>query len=113
MDIRLEEFRRGAAEVGPRRTGRKFPSDLVSIAREYAQCRRAEGVTWQGIADELGVSMLTARRWGQMNEMEAVGFKPVRLVEAPNSTGFTVAVGSLRVEGLSFEALVALAKALS
>lgn len=113
MDTRLEEFRKRAAEVVPRRTGRKFPSDLIAVAREYAQSRRAEGLTWQGIADELGVSMLTARRWGQLNEMEAVGFKPVRVVEPPNSPSFTVAVGSLRVEGLSFEALVALAKALS
>jgi len=113
MDGRLEEFRRRAMEAGPKRSGRKFSAELIAIAREYAQARRADGATWQCVADELGVSMLTARRWGQMNEIEAVGFKPGRVVEAPNSPGFTVAVGSLRVEGLSFEGLVALARALS
>lgn len=113
MDERLEEFRKRAAEMGSGRIGRRFPSKVIALGSEYAQSRRAAGATWQGIADELGVSMLTARRWGLRPVVETSGFKPVRVVESHNSSRLAVTVGSLRVEGLSFEALVALAKALS
>jgi predicted transcriptional regulator len=113
MDARLEQFRAGAADVGERRAGRKFPRELKMLAGEYARARRDDDASWQEIAAELGVTLATVRRWSEDGERIAAGFKAVRVVDAPRRETLVVTIGALRVDGLAFESLVALAKALS
>jgi hypothetical protein len=113
MDDRLVAFRAGAGQMGERRRGRKFPKELRAIAGEYARVRRDEGASWQEIADELGVAVPTSQRWSEEGVGDAATFKTVRVADGPRHETFTVTMGALRVEGLAFEALVALAKALS
>lgn len=113
MDKKLEEFRRCVAELGPRRTGRRFSSELMALAREYSLFRRGEGASWQRIADELGISMLTIRKWSDGNADASCVFRRVRVEESRRASGFAVTLGSLRVEGLSLDELVTLTKALS
>ena len=113
MDTRLEEFRRRAAELGPKRAGRRLPPELMGLASEYSHSRRAEGASWQCIADELGVSILTIRKWAEKNVEASSVFRPVQLVDGRRPTGLAVTLGSLRVEGLSLDDVVTLAKALS
>ena len=113
MDARLEQFRAGAAEIGARRAGRKFPKELMALAGEYARERRCGGGSWQGIADELGVTVATVRRWSEELPAGGVGFKAVRGHDLPRRSAFSVTLGALRVDGLEFEELVALARALS
>jgi hypothetical protein len=100
-------------QVGARRAGRKFPQEMMAIASDYARSRRSDEASWQEIADELGVAVASVRRWTETAVPTDVGFKAVRVVDAPRRETFTVTIGALRVDGLGFEGLVALAKALS
>jgi len=113
MDGRLAAFRAGAAQIGERRAGRKFPKELKTVAGEYGRARRDEGAAWQQIAAELGVAVPTAQRWTEEGLGAAATFRTVRVADEARRETFTVTVGVLRVDGLAFDALVALAKALS
>lgn len=63
MDRRVQEFRRGAARLESRTTGRRYPSALrelaVSIAREHV----ATGGTVSSAAATLGVPAQTLTYW--------------------------------------------------
>jgi hypothetical protein len=86
---------------------------LKAIAGEYGRARRDEGTSWKDIAGELGVAVPTAQRWSEERAEAGATFKTVRVADGPRRDAFTVTVGALRVDGLAFDALVALAKALS
>ena len=113
MDVRLEQFRAGAAKVKDRRAGRKFGKELIALGGEFIRSRRSEGASTKAIAGELGIAEMTVRRWGTEAGVGAGEFKPVHVIEAAPAAGFSVTLGSLRVEGLTLEGLIALAKALS
>jgi hypothetical protein len=113
MNERLQQFREGMASVGARRAGRKFPREMMAIASDYAHARRSEKASWRNIADELGVTVASVQRWAEVAPASAAGFKAVRVVEPARRDTFTVTIGAVRVDGLAFDMLVALAKALS
>jgi len=113
MDEKLERFKAGAAQVGPAKRGRKFPQELKALGATYAAERRGSGCTWQTIASELGVGVLTIRRWCEERPQENATFERVAIVEDRQRETYSASIGGLRIEGLSFESIVALAKALS
>ena len=113
MDEKLERFKAGAARIGPAKRGRKFPQELKTLAATYAAERRASGCRWQTIASELGVGVLTIRRWCKERPQESATFERVSIVDDRRRETYSASIGALRIEGLSFEAIVALAKALS
>lgn len=113
MDEKLERFKAGAAQVGPAKRGRKFPRDLRALGATYAAERRASGCPWQTIASELGVGVLTIRRWCEERPQESATFERVAIVEDRRRETYSASIGALRIEGLSFEAILALAKELS
>lgn len=63
MDRRLEAFRRGAARIGARNTGRRYSAELRALAIEYAQSRITSGEASRSVADELGVPAQTLAYW--------------------------------------------------
>jgi predicted transcriptional regulator len=112
MNAKLQQFRNEAVSVGPTKAGRKFPKELRALGAAYASERRAANATWREVAAELGVGVLTVQRWCE--DMPATnGFARVAIVEDRRRGAFSASIGALRIEGLDFEALVALAKALS
>jgi hypothetical protein len=114
MDVRLEQFRLEAAKLGGARRGRKFPKELISLGAAYASSRRAEGIAWQSIAQELDVTVPTLQRWLERAPDVTPAFHRVALVESRSSERFTAVLpGGLRIEGLSLDAVVSLARSLS
>lgn len=113
MHEKLDRFKAGAAQIGPAKRGRKFPRELKVLGATYAVERRASGCPGQTIASELGVGVLTIRRWCEERPQESATFKRVAIVEDRRRETYSASIGALRVEGLSFEVIVALAKALS
>lgn len=113
MDERLKQFQAGAAQVGPARRGRKFSPELKALGATYAAERRASGGRWQAIASELGVGVLTIRRWCDERPRASATFQRVAVVEERRPPTYSASIGALRIEGLEFETIVALAKALS
>jgi hypothetical protein len=113
MNDKLQQFRSEAVSVGPAKAGRKFPKDLKALGAAYAGERRAAGAPWQVIAGELGVGVFTVRRWCEDATASAAGFERVAIVDDRRRGTYTATIGALRIEGLEFDAIVALAKALS
>lgn len=113
MNEKLEQFQAGAMRVGPAKRGRKFPRELQILGAEYASERRAAGVTWQAIAEELDVGVLTIRRWCEERPKANDTFSRVAIIADRRRETYSASIGVLRIEGPGFEAIVALAKALS
>ena len=113
MDEKLERFKAGAAQVGPAKRGRKFPQELKTLGATYAAERRGSGCTWQTIASDLGVGVLTVRRWCEERPQDSARFERVAVVDDHRRETYSASIGGLRIEGLSFESIVALARALS
>lgn len=113
MDAKLKQFLGAAESLGPSKAGRKFPKKLRELGATYAAERRAAGATWQVIAGELGVSTLTLQRWCELRGGTPGRFEQVAVVEDRQRGAYTATIGALRIENLDFEAIVALARALS
>ena len=114
MDSRVEQFRMEAAKLGAVRRGRKFSKEMIELAAGYAASRRGEGAAWQLIADELDVAAPTIQRWVEKPIGPSSGFHSVAVVENRSTERYAAVLGSgLRIEGLSLEAVVSLARALS
>jgi len=112
MEEMLKAFQEVAGGVGSG-AGRKFGREAIASGGEYARARRAEKASWQAIADELGVGLVTAKRWAT-REATTQAFHRVSVIDESERVGFTAVLpGGVRVEGLDITNLVALAKALS
>jgi hypothetical protein len=114
MDSRLEQFRAGAAMLGAARRGRKFTKELIALGAAHVAVRRAQNAAWHTIAEELDVSVPTVQRWSEQPASVAPGFRSVSVVENQSSERYAAVLpGGLRLEGLSLEAVVALARRLA
>jgi hypothetical protein len=95
--------------------GRKFPAEVIARGADYARGRRKAGAAWEVIAKELGVVSPTVQRWAREGkEATTTGFHSVAVRDAgPRGSFSVVFTNGVRIEGLDFGAVVALAKALS
>lgn len=69
---------RAQVQADPRTHHAYAPATRAAVGR-YAKQRRAEGARWAQIAEEVGVSTTSARKW--MRAIEAHGFRQVVLVD--------------------------------
>lgn len=63
MDHELSELRRALADQGPRGPGRRVPRLLRERVVAAVQRRREDGVSVAKLAEALGLSVETLRRW--------------------------------------------------
>src|SRR5690349_25062687 len=78
-----------------RRTGfrgrRGYPEAFRARARREVARRRADGVTWRVIAEDLGLPLHTLQRW-QRGQESATAFRPVSVRLDPAEPQETKAV---------------------
>lgn len=96
--------------------GRAFPADLRERATAYVKRRRRDGASETSIGRELGVGVMTFRRWAGPR----AAFAEAVVVDAPvvamaRSTSRIVVHGprGIRIEGLEVAEIIALLGALS
>src|SRR5256885_14351234 len=63
MKREVSELRRQVKVLGPRHRGARIPSSLRAAIAAYAGDERATGASYRGIAERLGVSAESIRRW--------------------------------------------------
>src|SRR2546429_6224485 len=63
MKREVSELRRQVKVLGPRHRGARIPSSLRAAIAAYAGDERAAGASCRGIAERLGVSAESIRRW--------------------------------------------------
>src|SRR5437016_14287759 len=63
MKREVSELRRQVKVLGPRHRGARIPSLLRGAIAAYAADERAAGASCRGIAERLGVSAESVRRW--------------------------------------------------
>lgn len=114
MAVDTDELRRQVEAHGPRGRGRRFPAELRAELVEAVHQLRAEGRTWKGIGDALGVTPQTVRRWSVERAADAP-LVPVEIAAGREREDGLVVVSphGYRVEGLSLEQAAALLRALS
>ncbi len=97
-------LRRQVDALGPRHRGARVPEGLRAAIAAYARHERVGGVSYGAIAERLGVSVESIRRWARTRSRRdgrAGRLVPVRVVaEAVRSLTVWSPAG-YRVEGLS------------
>jgi len=113
-DVRT--LRRRVHALGPRHRGARVPAALRAAIAAYAGDERARGTSCGAIAERLGVSAESIRRWvgtRPAHDGMAGGLVPVHVVaEAVRSLTVRSPTG-YRVEGLSIEETAALLRRLA
>jgi hypothetical protein len=103
-----EKVRAAVARLGRTRRSERIPTGLRSRVTKVIGEQREAGATWTSIAEAVGLSVNTVKRWGgergpRRRRVDRV-LVPVRIREQPageRRTGLTlVTAGGLRVEGL-------------
>jgi hypothetical protein len=90
--------------------GKLYPPDTQARVVEFAQRRRAEGVSWNQIAGELGMRFETVRRWcARAPTMRAV---EVVAETRPSGAVSVLSPSGYRLEGLTLEEAVTVLRAL-
>jgi transposase-like protein len=56
--------------------GKRYSPALKARVIEFAQSRRREGASWERIADDIGVSFETVRRWCLARSVGPLGTLP-------------------------------------
>jgi DNA-binding transcriptional regulator YiaG len=105
--------RAAVAKHRPER-GKRYSPELKARIVEFAASRHDEGVSWDGVATELGLSTETLRNW-RMGEAPAgsQAMVPVHVVAERAGRGVSVvAVSGHRIEGLSLDEAVYVLRAL-
>jgi len=109
-------LRRRVHALGSRHRGARIPPALRAAIAAYACDERATGASCRAIAERLGVSSESIRRWvgtGAARDGMAGGLVPVHVVaEAVRSLTVWSPTG-YRVEGLSVEETAALLRRLA
>jgi hypothetical protein len=120
MAKRAEGFREAVTKLGPRGRTTPYPKKLRDEAVDYAQERRAQGATWGGIAQELGIGVDSLTKWARTAERSPAvpAFRQVSLeqevVASTAGRGLVVhGPGGVRVEGLDVASLAELLRRLS
>src|SRR5438093_9949665 len=115
MKREVSELRRQIKALGPRHRGARIPSSLRAAIAAYAGDERAAGASCRGIAERLGVSAESIRRWtgdtpGRNGGSELV---PVRVVAEATAGRLTIwSPAGYRVDGLSIHAAAELLRRL-
>jgi transposase-like protein len=94
---------------------RRYARALKARIVDVAQARRAQGATWTQLAEQLGVSLETLRRWCAMTSTKGPArMRRVRVVAHPAASSVVslVSASGHRVEGLTLEQVVVLLRAL-
>ena len=101
---RVAELRRRIAALGPRRRGARIPEDLRRDIATYARERRHGAITLDALADEIGISSETIRRYvgRKRSSRELV---PVEVIPDATVVDALVMISprGYRVEGLDLE----------
>ncbi len=81
---------------------------------EAVHARRAQGVSWAQLAEQLGVSLETLRRWCAATTAKSPArMRRVRVVAERSSVSVTmVSASGHRVEGLTIDQVITLVRAL-
>lgn len=110
----LQELRRELAKL-ERGRGKRYSPGARQRFTGWARRRRGDGISWDQMAGELGVSAETLRRWctkGGAVEETATRLVAVQVVDdAPRVVAVTSPSG-FRVEGLSLVEAAAMLRAL-
>jgi transposase-like protein len=109
----VSSLRAALASHQPAR-GKRYSPALKARVIEFAQSRRDEGASWERIADDIGVSFETVRRWCLAAEPKPVrAMVPVRVVaDEDEPTVRVVSAGGHRIEGLTLHEAVVVLRAL-
>jgi len=94
--------------------GKRYAPALKARIIEYARSRREEEASWARIAEEIGFSFETLRRWCQVRPPKAsTAMVPVRVVadRRERTVSVTSAAGH-RIEDLTLHDAVAVLRAL-
>lgn len=96
-------LRRRVHGLGPRHRGARVPPALRAAIATYARDERAAGASCGAIAERLGVSAESIRRWVFTESVRGDGaLVPVHVVAAAAATTLTVwSPTGYRVDGLS------------
>ena len=101
------------AAVAKARAGRvraRYPNELKSALRAYAEARRGEGASWEEVGAEVGLDDKQFSRLCRGCQLQKVVIVP----DTPSITSLTLTLpGGAQVAGLDVRALAALLKALS
>ena len=103
-DVRM--LRRRVHALGPRHRGARVPPALRAAIAAYARDERAGGASCGAIAERLGVSAESIRRWARTRSGRdgmAGGLVPVHVVAEAVRPLTVCSPTSYRVEGLSVE----------
>ena len=102
-----ERIRVAVARLGRTRRNERIPAALRARATKVIGEQRKAGATWQSIAEAIGLSVNTVKRWGQREPRRRPRDRvlvPVRVREQPageRGAGLTlVTAGGMRLEGL-------------
>lgn len=109
---RASVLRAEVASMGRRYRGQPYPPELRERLARHARERVGAGESWHRVARDLGVKAVTLARWCEEGEVAA--FLPVHVEPAPTKrAGFVlVSPDGWRVEGFSFEQVVAFLRSL-
>lgn len=106
MKGELSQLRRRVEALGRRHRGARIPSSLRTAIAAYAADGRAAGASCRGIAERLGVSAESIRRWTVPTRVRPGGSElvPVRVVAEAAAGRLTISSpAGYRVEGLSID----------
>lgn len=129
MEEMAEEFvrrRRALARRGAVGRGRRYPEEMVTLAVRYAESACVSGQSEAAVAERLGVSVASLRRWRTVRDPETPGLHEVVLSPEPGGrlvtsgdtqipAGRSLAVvtpDGFRIEGVEAAAILPLLEAL-
>jgi hypothetical protein len=102
-----EWIRVAVARLGRTRRNERIPAALRTQATKVIGEQRAAGATWRSIAENVGLSVNTVKRWGEREPRRRPTDRvlvPVRVREQPagerRAALTLVTAGGMRVEGL-------------
>jgi len=115
MKREVRELRRQVKVLGPRHRGARIPSSLRAAMAAYAGDERAAGASYREIAERLGVSAESIRRWTVRTPVRDGGSElvPVRVIAEAAGRLTIWSPAGYRVDGLSIHAAAELLRSLA
>mgnify|MGYP000228436455 CR=1 FL=1 len=95
------------ARVRPPHSSHGYPAELRSRVGDFVRREQANGRTVRELAEQLGISAATARRWSLEGQPSPSAFLPVHLVN-PSAPLRLVTPQGYVVEGLAVHELASL-----
>lgn len=111
----VSKLRRRVRALGPRHRGARVPRALRAAIAAYARDERAAGASCGAIAERLGLSSESIRRWARTGpgcDGVAEGLVPVHVVAETARTLTVWSPTGYRVAGLSVEEVAELLRRL-